>query len=117
MRARYMPPVWQLTTCGHGFGQSHPADGSCVQPFSPDPRRIRGSAYEGEIAMALRPGVLRSGPAVVAAAVAVVPAANGQADAPPAGLRLLVGSHPVVVQRFEEDPFLFVPAAVYVAPT
>lgn len=55
--------------------------------------------------------------AVVAAAVAVVPASNGDARPPVSGLRLLVGIHHLDVSRFGTEPGLFLPPAVYVAPT
>ncbi|MDQ1705519.1 MAG: hypothetical protein QOF18_1885 [Frankiaceae bacterium] len=55
---------------------------------------------------------------LLAAAVAVVPAATGQATSPPPGLHLIVGMHHVDVQRYGADqPDLFFPAAVYVAST
>ena len=53
----------------------------------------------------------------VAATVAVVPASTGDARPPAAGLRLIAGIHHVNVSRFAEDPGLFLPPAVYVAPT
>src|SRR3954453_4347626 len=54
---------------------------------------------------------------IVTAAIAVVPASSGQATAPPSGLRLITGFHHVDVSRFGEEPELFFPVAVYVAPT
>lgn len=55
--------------------------------------------------------------AVVAATVAVIPASSGDARSPASGLRLVAGIHHIDVSRFAEDPGLFLPPAVYVAPT
>ena len=53
----------------------------------------------------------------VAATIAVIPASSGDARAPASGLRLIAGIHHIDVTRFAEDPGLFLPSAVYVAPT
>ena len=55
--------------------------------------------------------------AIAAATVAIVPASTGGARPAPEGLRLVTGIHHVDVTRFAEDPGLFLPSAVYVAPT
>jgi hypothetical protein len=54
---------------------------------------------------------------LLAAAVAVVPAATGQARPATPGLRLLTGQHHVHVDRFGKERHVFIPAAVYVAAT
>lgn len=53
----------------------------------------------------------------VAATVAVIPASSGDAKPPASGLRLISGIHHVDVLRFAEDPGLYLPPAIYVAPT
>ena len=54
---------------------------------------------------------------VAAAAVAVVPSSSGDATAPAAGLRLIAAVHHVDVSRVVGDRGIFLPPAVYVAPT
>ena len=54
---------------------------------------------------------------LLAAAVAVVPAATGQATSPTPGLRMLTTLHHVDVQRFGRERALFIPTSMYVAST
>lgn len=54
---------------------------------------------------------------LLAAAVAVVPAASGQATAPRPGLRLITTLHHVDVQRYGHERGLFLPTAIYAAAT
>src|SRR3954451_1370475 len=63
-------------------------------------------------------GVGRALAAVAAsAAIVTVPAATSQATAPVPGLRLVVGIHHVDVQRYGDDPGLYLPASLFVAST
>jgi hypothetical protein len=54
---------------------------------------------------------------LLTAAVAVVPAATGQATSPRPGLRLLTTLHHVDVQRFGKQRVLYIPSSIYVAST
>ncbi|MBV9292291.1 MAG: hypothetical protein JO222_07570 [Frankiales bacterium] len=54
---------------------------------------------------------------LLAAAVAVVPAAGSQARTPVPGLRFIVGAHHMTVQRFADEPVLFLDGGAYLAST
>ena len=54
---------------------------------------------------------------LLAAAVAVVPAAGSQARTPVPGLRFVVGVHHMDVERFSDEPVLFLDGGAYLAST
>jgi hypothetical protein len=67
--------------------------------------------------MSVRRVALLAALSLAAGLVAVVPATTGDASPPQPGLRLITAQHHVDVTRFEGDPGLYIPPAVYIAST